>query len=642
MSKSRPHEWASPLVLALKRLISHLSLRVSDKTLGPNRVSALGLNDKPSAKIAQLIEHGLWDDSILGPPSAWPPCLKSAVDIMLPSHAQIVMFWGDQYVALYNDAYAPTIGLRHPRAFGRPAKENWSELWDDLQPLLDRVLLGGETVSARDRQFYIERHGHPETVYFDISYSPIKDEAGSVRGVFCIVSETTERVRSQQALKESEERLRALFSQSAAGIGQADRKGRISLVNERFCEMLGYPREELVGTRFQDLTFADDRPEAERLFGRLVETGEPFDMEKRCVRKDGSIAWTAVSVSALKDEDGAIQQVGFIAIDISARKSAQEAERLLASIIASSNDAILSIDLNMTITNWNAAAEKLYGYSRDEAVGKSVLMLVPEERRDEEPEILRKVSAGNIVEPYETQRLTKDGRLVDVQLSVSPIYDGNGNAIGASKMSQDITARKEAERLQTVLTGELNHRVKNMFSTVIAIARQTLDRDGPGEDQVTAFQERLMSMAKAHDLLTHRDWERADLGELVKQVLEPYPPERFEIEGCAVLLPQKTVISFSLAIHELATNAAKYGALSVAQGTVSISWSYEEALARLQFKWVERNGPKVQLPKRKGFGSRLVERLLAAELNGRSTISYHPSGVICEIEATLDPNAARR
>jgi PAS domain S-box-containing protein len=586
-----------------------------------------------------MIQLGLWDDSLLGPRSQWPACLASAVDIMLPSHAQIVIFWGEEYVALYNDAYAPTIGLRHPHAFGRPAKENWSELWDDLQPLLDRVLHGGVTISASDRPFYIERHGRPETVYFDISYSPIKDETESVRGVFCIVSETTERVHSQQALKESEERLRALFSQSAAGIGQTDLKGRMTLVNQRFCEMLGYQREELVGIRFQDLTFPDDHPEAERLFRKLVETGEPFDMEKRCVRKDGSIVWTAVSVSALKDEDDSIRQVGFIAIDISARKSAQEAERLLASIIASSNDAILGIDLNMTITNWNAAAEKLYGYSREEAVGESVLMLVPEERRDEEPEIIRKVSAGRIVEPYETQRRTKDGRLVDVQLSVSPIYDSAGKAIGASKMAQDITARKEAERLQTVLTGELNHRVKNVFSTVIAIARQTLDRDKTGQGQVAAFQERLVSMAKAHDLLTHRDWQRADLRELVKQVLEPYPPERFEIDGCPVLLPQKAVVSFSLAIHELATNAVKYGALSVAQGRVSISWNYEDATARLNFRWVERDGPIVQQPARRGFGSRLVERLLAAELNGRSTITYDPAGVICEIEAVLETDA---
>ncbi len=377
------------------------------------------------------------------------------------------------------------------------------------------------------------------------------------------------------------------------------------LVNQRFCEMLGYRRDDLVGIRFQDITHPDDLAEAERRFKRLVNTGESFDMEKRCVRKDGSLVWTAISVSALRGDDGRIRQVGFIAIDISASKDAQEAERHLAAIIESSNDAILGIDLSMTITNWNAAAENLYGYSRDEAVGKSVLMLVPEERHDEEPEILRQVSAGNVVEPYETQRRRKDGRLVDVQLSVSPIYDSSGKTIGASKISQDITARKEAERLQTVLTGELNHRVKNVFATVLAIAKQTLGREGTGQDEVGAFQERLMSMARAHDLLTHRDWQRADLLALVWQVLEPYPPERFKIKGPSVLLPQKAVVSFSLAIHELATNAAKYGALSAAHGKVQISWRLGEghagANARLHFRWAEQGGPPREAANKEGL-----------------------------------------
>ena len=124
--------------------------------------------------------------------------LKAAVSLMLPAKAQIVIFWGPELVALYNDAYAPTIGDKHPRALGRPARENWAELWDDLEPLLRRVLETGETVFAKDRPFYIERHGYPESVYFDISYSPVWDEAGKVGGVLCIVSETTERVVAQR------------------------------------------------------------------------------------------------------------------------------------------------------------------------------------------------------------------------------------------------------------------------------------------------------------------------------------------------------------------------------------------------------------------------------------------------------------
>jgi PAS domain-containing protein len=161
--------------------------------------SETGKTFKGTDEISRLIESGRWDGSFLGPPPAWPRCLQSAVDIMLPAKAQIVMFWGPDLVALYNESYAPTIGHRHPIAFGRPARENWPELWDDLEPLLRRVMDTGETVAAKDRPFYIERHGYPETVYFDISYSAIHDEDGVVRGVFCIVNETTDRVRADQA-----------------------------------------------------------------------------------------------------------------------------------------------------------------------------------------------------------------------------------------------------------------------------------------------------------------------------------------------------------------------------------------------------------------------------------------------------------
>ncbi|AMN40177.1 signal transduction histidine kinase [Rhodoplanes sp. Z2-YC6860] len=142
---------------------------------------------------------------------------------MLPARAQIVMFWGPEFVALYNDAYAPTIGVKHPKALGRPAREYWAELWDDLHPLLLRVLNTGETVFAEDRPFYIERHGYPENVFFDISYSPVRNEAGKVDGVLCIVSETTERVvaeeRQRLLLQETNHRLKNIFAMIDALIG---------------------------------------------------------------------------------------------------------------------------------------------------------------------------------------------------------------------------------------------------------------------------------------------------------------------------------------------------------------------------------------------------------------------------------------
>lgn len=171
-----------------------------------------------------------WSKTSLGPISTWAPHLKSAISLVLPAQAQIVLFWGPEFVALYNDAYAPTIGNKHPRALGRPARENWTELWDDLEPLLRRVLDTGETVFAKDRPFYIERHGYPENVYFDISYSPVRDKAGEIGGVLCIVNETTERVVAQERqrllLRETNHRLKNLFAMIDAMISLSVRSAR--------------------------------------------------------------------------------------------------------------------------------------------------------------------------------------------------------------------------------------------------------------------------------------------------------------------------------------------------------------------------------------------------------------------------------
>ncbi|WP_295487627.1 ATP-binding protein [uncultured Pseudomonas sp.] len=148
--------------------------------------------------VATLLLRRDWSASPLGDPQSWPLGLKTLMGTILPAQAQIVLFWGPQYLALYNDAYAPTIGAKHPHALGRPAIEHWRELWDDLEPLLRNVRETGETFSAKDRAFYLERHGVGETVYFDVSYSAVREADGSVGGVLCIVTETTERVQFER------------------------------------------------------------------------------------------------------------------------------------------------------------------------------------------------------------------------------------------------------------------------------------------------------------------------------------------------------------------------------------------------------------------------------------------------------------
>lgn len=182
--------------------------------------------------------------SPLGPPADWPAALKAVVGFMLPSKAEIVLFWGQDYLALYNDAYAPTIGSKHPGALGRPARENWSELWDDLEPLLKQVRETGETYTAKDRPFVLSRGAGVEQVYFDISYQAVRDEAGDVAGVLCIVAETTRRVTAERRLQflvELSDRTRAIGDPEtvkgvvAALIGErlgADRAGYAEIADD--------------------------------------------------------------------------------------------------------------------------------------------------------------------------------------------------------------------------------------------------------------------------------------------------------------------------------------------------------------------------------------------------------------------------
>jgi signal transduction histidine kinase/CheY-like chemotaxis protein len=173
-------------------------------------------------EMAALIAERDWDTSPLGPPQGWSAVLRNTVGLILPARAEIVMFWGPEYVALYNDAYAPTIGNKHPHALGRPAREYWTELWDDLEPMLRGVRESGRTFSARDRPFYIERNGAGETVYFDVSYSAVLETGGSVGGILCIVSETTARVHAQREIADINATLESRVEERTRQLLQAE------------------------------------------------------------------------------------------------------------------------------------------------------------------------------------------------------------------------------------------------------------------------------------------------------------------------------------------------------------------------------------------------------------------------------------
>jgi two-component system, chemotaxis family, CheB/CheR fusion protein len=326
-------------------------------------------------------------------------------------------------------------------------------------------------------------------------------------------------------------------------------------------------------------------------------------------------------------------------VDITERKRQEDARARLAAIVDSSQDAIISEDLEGIITSWNRGAEQLYGYTSQEVVGGPIAVLIPPDRPEEAAELLARVRRGERIDRYETVRKRKNGSLVEVSLTVSPVKNAEGNSIGASKIARDITERKRAEALRALLADELNHRVKNTLATVQSIVAQSLRGVSDVERRET-LDARLVALSRTHDLLARGSWEGASLRDLLLPELDPYRSEddaRFVVEGPDFQVAPNAALALGMAFHELATNAAKYGSLSSPAGRVCVTWDIlrhsEPSVLRL--KWAEAGGPLVEKVEHKGFGSVLIERGLALELDGKAELDFDPSGLVCTIEIQL-------
>lgn len=343
--------------------------------------------------------------------------------------------------------------------------------------------------------------------------------------------------------------------------------------------------------------------------------------------------------SAGRQADG-IDGMVLSLVDATERQRSHSLERHLAAIVAYSDDAILSKDLNGIIASWNAGAQRLFGYTADETVGHSVTMLIPDGMPDEEPGILQRIRRGEAIDHYQTVRRRKDGTLIDVSLCVSPMFDDEGHVVGASKIARDITATRQAERQREVLINELNHRVKNTLATVQSLAFHSLRHASSMEAFAESFNARLLALSKTQNLLTRGDWKHASLRELVLSELAPWQKsgDAVHVKGEDMDLPPQLITSLGMLVHELTTNAAKYGALSVPGGQVHVRWhaADEEDARRLHFSWVESGGPPItRAPVRRGMGSRLLETL-ARSFAGQAELRFEPAGACCQISLQLD------
>jgi PAS domain S-box-containing protein len=552
---------------------------------------------------------------------------------------------------------------------------------------------------------------------------------------------------------------RSVLDALPAAVYVTDAAGRITYYNEAATALWGQSPDQDSAKWCGSWRLY--RPDGTRLshdecpMAVCLREGRPVrEVEVVAERPDGTRVPFLPYPTPLRDASGAVVGAVNMLLDIGAQKTIEKAGAYLAAIVESSDDAIVGKTLNGVVTSWNRGAELLFGYCPAEMIGRPITVLLPPDRLGEESLILDRIRRGERVASYETVRRCKDGREIDISLTVSPVRDSGGRIVGASKIARDISARKRTEealryseerhrglaeaiaavvwmtdahgrvddmpqwrkltgqsfeevrgfgwldaihaddraatrevwmravkmripydaeyRVRTaggayrwynargvpvladdgtvrewigvcidvtprkqaedkskLLAREVNHRANNLLTIINAMMRQT--RAGTAAELIMAMQGRIAALSRVQTRLARDQWERTDLLRLVDEELAPFGKDvggRFQVSGPRVELSADAAQALAIIIHELATNAVKYGALSVTAGRVAIAWSL--AADRLTLSWTETGGPSVSPPSREGFGTRAIA-VLAQQREGDVHLIWTAEGLVCNL-----------
>ncbi len=505
-----------------------------------------------------------------------------------------------------------------------------------LHALLDLVISKSESFSDAEIEHEFGSAGHRSML---VNGRKLLRGNGRPGLVLLAFEDVSDRMVAERALQASEFQYRTLFNSIDEGFCVLERIGGVDghPVDFRFIEINpSFEKQagtgDVLGKTIREM-FPLEPEDWYTIHDRVLTSGE-------AIRHEHSLGSTGrvLELYEFPLHDAGKSRLAIIFQDVTARKSAAAAGQQLISLVGSSDDMIASIDVDGNFTSWNEGAARIFGYTAEDIIGKPMELLLGEQHSAQSPILKHFESAQDNVH-LEAERRRKDGSMVWISATVSPIKSSTGKVEGASVIARDITQRRRAEAHREILVGELNHRVKNTLAVVSAIASQTLTGATSMKTASDAFSARLQALARAHDLLIHGNWSGTDLASVIKATTLPHDTEGrcFQIGGPYVPLQPALAVTFCLALHELCTNAVKYGALSVPDGRVEIRWHVldESSDAMLHVTWTEMGGPRVVEPTRKGFGTRLVQKALAMELNGDVSVIYVPTGVVCKINAPL-------
>lgn len=468
----------------------------------------------------------------------------------------------------------------------------------------------------------------------------VKDKFVNTR---CFTIDVTKLHAAEEARKASEARLAATYEAASVGLSEVDESGRFLRVNDSLCRITGRSRDELLGMTFFDYTDPDDRTEDAELYAQQVRGDiANYTTRKRALRPDGAVRHLDIFSSSVRDSEGRFLYGVRVAQDVTATKQLEDrlrgGEQRMRDLLEALPAAIYTTDAEGRINFFNRAAIEMAGRTPQPGDEWCVTWKLywPDGSPLPHNECPMAVALreNRPVRGAEAVAERPDGGRVPFIPYPTPLRDAAGNLVGAINMLVDISERKRAENAQKVLIDELNHRVKNTLATVQSLASQTARHAADLDEFLPTFTGRLLALARAHDLLTKRNWQDAPFEKLVHDIVAAVSGGGMVTAGPHVDLDARTALSITMVLNELLTNAAKYGALSVPEGSVSLTWRFgagERPQSVLECEWRERGGPPVTPPKRRGFGTRLMERCVEHDLAGEFDLVFEPEGTRCRM-----------
>lgn len=515
---------------------------------------------------------------------------------------------------------------------------------DDL-PRTEALLAG---MLTEDRYEVEKRYLRPDrsVVWTRTAASLLRDPMGNPQKSLAVCIDITETKRHEEILRESEERFRLLANSAPGIVWITNSEGEVTYVNDRWFEYTGQPISDVRGYGWLQTLHPDDIDRTLRIWTDVRARGVSYETEFRYRRYDGVYRWHVVKANPYRHPlTGKITAWFGNSTDIHERKMTEaalrESEQRLRATYEHAAIGIGEVDVNGRFRRVNERLCAISGYDRDELLAMTFRDITYPKDQTQDLELFHRQMSGELdFYSLEKRLVHKSGHLVWIGLSASRVDNVDGHPLYGIRVVRDVSARKRAEESRNLLINELNHRVKNTLATVQSIARQTLRNARSPQQAEADLESRLLALSRAHDVLTRESWERASLSEIVAQAIEPYlgrGQDRIRVKGQDVSLTPQQALSMAMALQELATNAAKYGSLSNEAGKVSVEWSTVNAENGLwlHLVWKESGGPSVEMPTRRGFGTRLIERGLARELEGRVSIEFPASGVVCKADIPL-------